>query len=98
MSQVVRQVIVLSTLIVAITLGAMLLLLSAFGSAPTNAPRLAAPTLAAPDPTPELIAQAEREAPIPSGAMALLLGAISGLLVILLSLTLLRAQRASQGR
>ena len=96
MSQAVRQVIALSILIVAITLGAMLLLLSVLSSPAASPPRPATPILAAPSPTVEPIVQAERAAPISSGAMALLIGGISGLLIVMLSFALLRAQRASR--
>jgi hypothetical protein len=95
-SQAVRQVIVLSILIVAITLGAMLLLLSAISSPADTRTRPATPILAAPSPTAEPLEQIARDAPISSGAMALLIGGISGLLVMMLSIALLRAQRTSR--
>jgi hypothetical protein len=89
-------VIVLSIAIIAITLGTMLLLLSAISSPAANPTRPATPILVAPSPTAEPIAQVARDAPISSGAMALLIGGISGLLVVMLSFAVLRAQRASQ--
>jgi hypothetical protein len=95
-SQAVRQVIALSILIVAITLGAMLLLLSAISSPADTRTRPATPILAAPSSTAEPLEQVARDAPISSGAMALLIGGISGLLIVMLSFALLRAQRASR--
>jgi hypothetical protein len=82
--------IVLSVATVAITFGAMLLLLLSVISSP------AALILAAPSPTVEPIVQAERDAPISDGAMALPISRISGLLAVILSFALLCAQRASR--
>jgi len=95
-SQAARQMLVLSIAIIAVTFGAMLLLLSVLSSPAASPPRPATPILAAPSPTVEPIVQAERAAPISSGAMALLIGGISGLLIVMLSFALLRAQRASR--
>lgn len=98
MSQTMRQFAVLTVVIILITVGAMLLLLSALGSPAPSPPRPTATFVAAPSPVPSPTLQPERAAPIPSGVMALIIGAVSGLLVLMLSLSLLRAQRTSQER
>lgn len=96
MSQAARQVIVLSAAIIAITFGAMVLLLSAISSPSDGSVRLATPTLALPRPTVEPVAPIERTAPVSSGTIALLIGGVSGLLVVMLSLAVLRTRRISQ--
>jgi tellurite resistance protein TehA-like permease len=95
MNQPVRQVIVLAGVIIALTLGAMLLLLSTFGSPAPLPPRTAAPTQAAVSPTPSLEAST-LQTPAENGVIALILGGVSLLLVAMLSRSLLRAQRPSQ--
>lgn len=95
MSQSVRQVIVLAGVIIALTLSAMLLLLSAFGTPAPSPPRSAAPTQAVISPTPTLAATS-LNTPAENGVIALILGGVSLLLVAMLSLSLLRAQRAPQ--
>ncbi|MCE7945883.1 MAG: hypothetical protein DYG88_00475 [Chloroflexi bacterium CFX4] len=95
MREPVRQVIVLAGVIIALTLGAMLLLLSAFGSTAPALPRTAAPTQAAVSPTPSLEASAPAT-PAENGVIALILGGVSLLLVAMLSLSLLRAQHPPQ--
>jgi len=95
-SQAARQMLVLSIAIIAVTFGAMLLLLSVLSSPAASPPRPATPILAAPSSTAEPLEQVARDAPISSGAMALLIGGISGLLVMMLSVALLRAQRTSR--
>lgn len=96
MSQTVRQFAILTTVIILITVGAMLLLLSALGSSPPSSPRPTATFIATPEPAPS--PTPERDASVQSGAIALIIGAVSGLLVLILSLSLLRAQRTSQER
>ncbi|PJF32236.1 MAG: hypothetical protein CUN51_01010 [Candidatus Thermofonsia Clade 1 bacterium] len=93
-----RQFAILTAVIILITVGAMLLLLSALGSPAPSPPRPTATLIATPDPVPSPTLQPERDAPVQSGAIALIIGAVSGLLVLMLSLSLLRAQRTSQER
>ncbi len=93
MSQPVRQVIVLAVVIIALTLGAMLLLLSAFGNPVPSPPRTTTPAAASPTPSLEAPSPAT---PAENSVIALILGGLSLLLVAMLSLSLLRARRAPQ--
>ncbi|MCS6870356.1 MAG: hypothetical protein RML95_01840 [Anaerolineae bacterium] len=99
MSRSFRQLTVLTVVIVFITSGAMLLLLSALGNPASRPTRSATLTIVAlPSPTPSSVAQSEDAVPAQNSLIALIIGAVSGLLVLMLSLALLRAQRASQER
>ncbi len=95
MSQTLRQFAILTAVIILLTTSAMLLLLSTLSSPAAPSARFVPTTLAAPSPTDMPQAQSEPPAPAPNSAIALIIGMVSGFLVILLSLALLRAQRTS---